>query len=371
MSGKPQDVCCPRCGCVDLHRFGKDPATGLQRFRCKNAVCRRQFVPGKPTRPRKYPKVICPRCGSNMGIFKILSDCLRFRCNRYRAAPPKRCTHKVNIPFPGKQVLDVVTDPAKIRLIEGKLPVLPFHWSRMKFTPHTVALALYFSFFRAMPAPAVVDTLRDLYQIRISHDTVTRWSHKAAFLLSDRCNQMLEIPSKKGRKPRLFLDETQRKVRGKKRWFWLAYVRRYDLYLGRNLSARRDTRAARDTLAMTFQLAPPWKNADLLTDGLWSYGSALGDLRTDGKHIVYNSFFEEPNNNALERKWSNFHMRARPFRGFKSDLGQAAFNEAQIVYHNVFKRSSALGGQTPYEALGVRVPAAPNDWMRLTRLLTC
>ena len=136
------------------------------------------------------------------------------------------------------------------------------------------------------------------------------------------------MEGKRGRKPRLFLDETQRKVRGAKRWFWLTYVRRYDLYLGRNLSARRDTRAARDTLAITFQLAPQWKHAELLTDGLWSYGSALGDL------------------------------------------GQVAFNEAQIVCHNVFKPSAVLDGQTPYQALGIRLPRAPNDWMRLTRLLT-
>jgi transposase-like protein len=241
----------------------------------------------------------------------------------------------------------------------------------MNFSPHTVALALYFSIFRAMPAPAVVDTLRDLYQVRVSHDTITRWTHKAAFLLGEKCRQMLRIPDKPGRKPRIFVDETQRKVRGKKRWFWLAYARRYDLCLGRNLSARRDTRAARDTLAMTFQLAPQWKQTDILTDGLWSYGSALGDLRDSGdRHIVYKSFFEEPNNNALERKWSNFHVRARPFRGFKSDVGQVAFIEGQIVYHNVFKPSRPLRGQTPYQALGIQLPQAPNPWQQMARLLT-
>jgi transposase-like protein len=370
MVAAASDVRCPRCGGGDLYRFGKDPLSGFQRYRCRNPSCRRQFIPEKPSRPRKYPKMICPKCGAGMSIFKVLSDALRFRCNRYRARGEKRCTHKINVPLPGRESFDTVTDPRHVRLLQGQI-LTAFHWNRMKFSPTTAALALYFSFFRAQPAPAVVATLRDLYQLQVSHDTITRWSHKAAFLLSEKCTQLLQIPKKKGRKPRLFLDETQRKVRGHKRWFWMAYCRRHDLVLGRNLSARRNTQAARDTLAMTYRLAPEWKKSDLLTDGLWSYVSALGDLDVSPeKHLVYKSFFEQPNNNALERKWSNFHVRARPFRGFKSDLGQMAFIEAQIVYHNAFKPSPHLGGLTPYQHLGIRLPDAPNDWMRLSRLLT-
>jgi transposase-like protein len=189
--------------------------------------------------------------------------------------------------------------------------------------------------------------------------------------LSEKTRRLLKIPKKRGRKPRIYLDETQRKVRGRKRWFWLSYVRADDLFLGRNLSGRRDTQAARDTLAMTFRLTPELASSPLLTDGLWSYRSAFGDLGVNPqRHLVYKSFFQSPNNNALERKWSNFHTRARPFRGFKSDHGQMAFIEAQIVYHNVFKPSPHLAGRTPYQHLGIPIPQAPNDWLRLMRLLT-
>jgi transposase-like protein len=305
-----------------------------------------------------------------MSIFKRLPDALRFRCNRYRLKGPKRCTHKINLPLPGRSSFELVTDPKQIRLIQGKVQTV-FHWNKMNFSSASVALALYFSFFRAMPAPSVVATLRDMFNIHLSHDTVTRWAHKAAFLLADKCAKLCVLPKKRGRKPRLLADETQFKRRGQKRWSWLAYVPRYDAYLGHNLSARRDTQAARDTFAMTFSASPALKNTDILTDGLWSYGSALGDLGVSpDRHLVYHSFFEEPNNNRLERKWSNFKTRARPFRGFKSDLGLCAFLESQIVYHNFFKPSVPLHGQTPAQALGVSLPNAPNDWMRLSRLLT-
>ena len=58
-------------------------------------------------------------------------------------------------------------------------------------------------------------------------------------------------------------------------------------------------------------------------DGSLTY---FEDLELDlDSHIRYLSFFESPNNNALERKWSNFHVRVKPFRCFKLDLGHMAF----------------------------------------------
>lgn len=369
MSKVLDEVTCPRCGGPTV-RFGRDRSSGEQRYRCKRPACRRQFVPGRAPRIRQFPHITCPKCGAGMSVFKRLSDAVRLRCNRHHAKGDRRCVHKINLPLPGQNGFDLVTEPSEMRLIRGRIQPV-FYWNKMKFSPTTVALALYLSFFQAMPAPAVVATLRDLYGVRVSHDTVTRWSHKAAFLLAAKCQPLTKVPEKRGRKPRLLADETQFKRRGRKRWLWLAYVPRWDLYLGHNLSARRDTQAARDALAMAYHRSPHMKKAELLTDGLWSYGSALGDLGVpDDCHLVYKSFFEQPNNNRLERQWSNFKTRARPFRGFKSDLGLAAFAVSQIVYHNAFRPSPRLDGRTPFEAIGAKLPDAPSPLLRLTRLLT-
>jgi len=363
-----KNVCCPQCQ-GPVYRNGKEPKTGLQRYRCKDSNCKKQFVPGRPNR-RKYPKIICPKCGSNMSIYKHLSDALRFRCNRYALKGDRKCSHKVNIPLPGKTTFDSVKVPSQIRLIKNQVQTV-FHWNKMKFSSATVAIALYYSIFQALPAPSVVNILNDVYNIKVSHDTITRWTRKAAFLLADQCAQLVQIPPKRGRPPRILADETQIKCNGKKRWFWLNYLPRHDLYLGHNLTPRRNTQAARDTFAMTFHQAPALQRSEILTDGLWSYGSALGDLRgTDTKHYVYRSFFEQPNNNRLERKWSNFKTKARLFRGFKSDAGLYAFLESQIIVHNLFKPSSLLKGLTPFQSLGISLPKAPSNWQCLMRLLT-
>jgi DNA-directed RNA polymerase subunit RPC12/RpoP len=63
---------CARCG-GPVWKFGRDPRSAEQRYRCKR--CLHQFIPGRPARPRhQHPKVVCPKCGANMSLFKRLSD---------------------------------------------------------------------------------------------------------------------------------------------------------------------------------------------------------------------------------------------------------------------------------------------------------
>jgi len=306
-----------------------------------------------------------------MDIFKKLRDVLRFRCRNHKAKGKAKCTHKTNLGLDGTRNFKRVSRPQEIEILDGKIDAA-FHWNKMDFSKAVVVLAVYFTLTEGLPAPQVVRTLWNLHRVKVSHDTITRWHHKAAFHLSAKTTGMAQIPAQKGRKPRLYADETERKVSGEKRWFWMSYCRKYDLILGRNLTQRRSTKSARDLLSMTQALAPELASAELLTDGLASYPAAMGDLDWSGeKHIRYLSFFESPNNNALERKWSNFHVRARPFRGFKSDLGQMAFIEGQIFFHNCLKPSVALPvKETPYQFLKAPLPPHETPLELIARLLT-
>jgi transposase-like protein len=276
----------------------------------------------------------------------------------------------MNLPLGGKKTFALITNPQKIKLIAGKInPV--FHWHKMNFPPATVALAIYLTICEGNPATQVVKILRNFFSVKVSHDTITRWHHKAGFLLSAKTVGLIEIPQKPGRKPRLYADETQLGGDREKRWFWMSYCRKYDLMLGRNLTKHRDTQSARDLLAMTQKLAPNLNSSELLTDGLWSYPAAMGDLGIrDDKHIRYLSFFESPNNNALERKWSNFKNRARVFRGIRSDVGKMAYIEGQIFYHNCLKPSVHLKGKIPYENLGAPLPSYKSELDLIHKLLT-
>ena len=281
-------VNCPKCG-SDTYAWGHTVNhRHLQRYRCKNADCRRQFTPGVAERNiKKHPQVICPKCGANMSIFKSLSDGYRFRCNNHKYKDSRGCNHKINIPFPGKS-FKIAKDP--IECINATLAA-SFSWNKMGFSNSVVSLVSYFAVFRSLPATEVSKIMKELYHVPISHDTVTRWTHKAAINLHKNLG-LLSVPKARGRR-RTLTDETVFWVRGQKRWVWMTKESRFDSEQSWFISPRRSTEYARSNFNIAFTASPCLKNIQALTDGLWSYGSALADLGfdIDKRHKVYRGFF--------------------------------------------------------------------------------
>ena len=361
---KKDRVCCPRCG-SDTYRFGHAVNhRKLQRYQCKNTNCKRQFIPGIPQRIKKYPTMPCPKCGGRMSIFKFLSDGYRLRCNNHIHKDKRHCNHKLNVPLPGKS-FKIAKDP--VECIQTALAV-KFSWGKMSFSHSTVSIVLYFSIFKSLPAPEVVSIMQELFNIPISHDTITRWTHKAAFNIHQNLG-LLSTPKVPGRR-RTLTDETAFKVRGNKRWVWMMKESRFDSMQAWLLSPRRATEYARSTFNIAFRSSPALKSISATTDGLWSYGSALGDLGFNlNKHKVYKGFFERPNNNRIERAWSTFKINARRYRGFKSDKGLWRFITHQVYLHNYFKPNYRLDGLTPAQKASAKLPYCHSLWKLFLKFL--
>lgn len=357
-------VQCPRCK-SDTYAWGHSVEyRHLQRYRCRNRRCKYQFTPQRPERKYKYPQLICSRCGSRMSIFKRIPDGIRMRCNNHIHHDRRHCNHKVNIPLPGKS-FNIAKDP--IECIETALAV-KFSWPKMSFSNSSVSLTLYFAVFMSMPATAVAKIMRDLYKVNISHDTITRWTHKAALNIHKNLG-LLSVPKTRGRR-RTLTDETVFWVRGNKRWVWMTKESKFDSEQSWFISPKRSTEYARSNFNIAFTASPCLKNIQALTDGLWSYHSALGDLGFDAdKHKVYHGFFETPNNNRRERSWSTLKINARPYRGFKSDLGLWSFVTNQVYLHNYFKPNQRLKGPTPAEASGTKLPYCHSYWKLFLKFL--
>ena len=354
-------VKCPRCG-SDTWKYGIDPPSKHQRYRCKNLpACGYQFVPDKPERQKKYPSFSCPKCGANMSIFKHLSDGYRLRCNRHNAQGRQKCTHKINIPFPG-ETFQIAQD--SLDALQNLSLAIPFHWNKMDFSKETVTLVAYFVIFHALPATEVVQIMAHLYHVHISHDSVTRWTHKCALNLHRNLG-----PLQVGYSPRkrLFTDETQFRVRGQKRWVWAAKESKHDSIQSFFLSPRRSTQYARSTFNIAFAHSPALRKANVVTDGLHSYPCALDDLgyETEKRHLRYVGWDWDPikkiNNNRLERQWSDFKTAARRHRGFKSDLGLWCFVATRVYRHNYFAPNRRLQGRTPAQAVGKKLPHCHSD----------
>lgn len=300
-----------------------------------------------------------------MSIFKFLSDGYRLRCTKHALKGKKRCNHKLNVPLPGKS-FKIAKDP--IESIETALAV-KFSWPKMSFSNSSVSLVLYFAVFMSIPATEVSKIMRDVFRLNVSHDTITRWTHKAALNIHKNLG-LLSVPKTRGRR-RTLTDETGFKVRGNKRWVWMSKESRFDSEQSWFISPKRSTEYARNTFNIVFTASPALKNVQALTDGLFSYASALGDLDFDqNKHKVYHGFFERPNNNRRERSWSTLKVKARPYRGFKSDLGLWSFVALQGYYiHNYFKPNNRLCGRTPAEASGAKLPYCHSHWKLFLKFL--
>ena len=358
-------VDCPKCG-SDTYRFGHSTHfRHLQRYQCKNRKCRYQFTPGRPKLIKKYPTMPCPKCSGRMSIFKFLSDGYRLRCNNHIHKGKRHCNHKLNVPFPGK-TFKIAKDP--IEAI-GTDVAASFSWNKMDFSNTTVSLVLYFSVFKGLPATEITETMQTIFRINISHDTVTRWTHKAALQLHKNLG-LLSTPKTRGRR-RTFTDETVFNAGGQKHWVWMTRESRFDSDQSWFISPRRSTEYARNTFNIAFEASPCLKRAQAVTDGLWSYSSALGDLdfNVDKLHKVYKGFYERTNNNRIERHWSTLKVKARRYRGFKSQRGLWCYITNQVYLHNYFLPNKRLDGKTPAEACGAKLPYCLSKWKLFCKFL--
>lgn len=296
-------VNCPKCG-SDTYAWGKNPLyRHLQRYRCKNLNCKHQFTPNAPKRSKKYPTVTCPKRGSKMSIFKFLSYGYRLRCNNHIHKDHRHCNHKINVPLPCNS-FKIAKDP--FECIETQLSV-KFSWNKISFSTLCVSYAIYSAIFKSIPATDVSAIMKEFFHIDISHNTITRWTHKASLNIHKNLG-LLSVPKTQGIR-RTLTDETVFRGRGNKRWVWMTKESRFDSERSWFISTKRYTEYARSNFNVAFTSSPALKNIQALTDDIWSYSRVLADINFNmSKHKVYKSFFENPNNNRRERSWANLKL---------------------------------------------------------------
>lgn len=149
----------------------------------------------------------------------------------------------------------IAKDP--IECIETEL-IAKFSQAKMSFTNSSISLVLYFAVFRSLPATEVAKIMKELFNVPISHDTVTRWTHKAALNIHKNLG-LLSVPKTRGRRMTL-TDETVFWVKGQKRWVWMTKESRFDSEQSWFLSPKRSTEYARSNFNIAFNASPCLKN---------------------------------------------------------------------------------------------------------------
>ena len=220
--------CCPRCNSKKLYKYGKDKF-GNQKYQCR--ICKHQFAPGfisngsngaKPLPPerRKYPS--CPICGKAAFLHHDYDDYSNYRCC------DKKCNHSF---FQAKPTVKI---PPSMSNIFGKND-----FKRMRHSIHLVITALVMFYIGGTSFRKIALSLRLLYNIKVSHVTVSDWCKKFAPIFHTKMITLM--PALDFNSDEWHADETVVKIKGVKHYIWFIIDSETRFVLGFHLSPHRDS----------------------------------------------------------------------------------------------------------------------------------
>ena len=389
-SAKPPEKCrCQHCNAPARYLYMNNGAESSQ-VRCK--ICN-QFSPTHKPRRESKAKYWCPHCG--YALFKWKEDglCTAFKCPNDNC--PTYCKNLAELtPEEHRMRQEGNTSQFKLRYLfreyhyaAEELPLKrleqsPVNLNRIHHNLHTVGLCLTFTVSFGLSSRMTADALRKVFGISISHQTVINYANAAALHLSTFSDEHAPVPEGP-----CAADETYIKVNGITRftWFIISKIRR--AICGWNLS---ESRGAAPALALIHNCygtpdAPKCSQAELITDGLPSYDSAIVAYNTEAtkdgseeiltKRTVIGLQNLDPESETyreykqlVERLNRTYKFHTRPRAGFKDFDGACALTTLFVVYYNFMRPHGSLGHKPPVELACLKGKKLyPDQWVELIR----
>ena len=219
---------CPKCNNAhSFYRYGR-ASDGHQKYLCRR--CNHQFAPDRPRAgagqtERKYPS--CPKCGKAAFLHHDYDLYSNYRCC------DKKCNHSffvskgTGIQFPSMTALFGKTD-----------------FKKMRYPVHTIVTALCMFYLGKDSYRNISLILQTVFNIRVSHTTISNWSKNFAPLFD---NMRLELlPMLNLNSDEWHADETVVKINGSKYYLWFVIDSETRFVVGYHLSLfssrRRHTR---------------------------------------------------------------------------------------------------------------------------------
>lgn len=328
-------VSCPKCNSQKLHKFGKDK-DGFQKYRCR--ICLHQFAPERPKGPmrinaqgqidnRKHPS--CPACGKASFLHHDYVDYFNYRCC------DKKCNHSF---FAAKPTVKL--PPSMSKLI-GKED-----FKRLRHPVQLVITALTQFYIGKSSFRNIALMLNMLYNIKLSHVTISDWCRKFAPLFNNISLSLM--PSMDFNSDEWHTDETVVKIGGVKHYIWFIVDSETRFVLGFHLSPHRDSPQA---FSLLNSVEPLGKPKAIVSDRYSAYKVPVKSI-FDVKHIRVESFKDDISNNLIEafnKQFKAWYKTKQEFNSFESANNMIAMF---VFFYNYIRPHSALGGLTPAQVAG-------------------
>jgi putative transposase len=240
-------------------------------------------------------------------------------------------------------------------------------FSRIKKEPQAIVLALDL-YFKGLSLRKITEHLSSIYHIKVTHVTIYNWIRKYIKLIKKYVD--LQEPAKLSR--RWHADETVIRLKGGHINMWALLDNEMKLLIASRISKSREAKQARALFEKGIRKSkkPP---IEIISDGLPSYEQALKEI-ADKEAIpilhLQGPFTSPINNNLIERFFSTVKERTKQFRGLENEATTKQFADGFSIYYNLIRVHSALNGQTPAEAAGLKPKLGNNKWLALIRLAT-
>ncbi len=317
---------CPRCNSHSLYKYGKDKL-GNQKYQCR--TCKHQFAPDSPKKenPRKYPS--CPICGKCAFLHHDYADYSNYRCS------DKKCNHSF---FQAKSTVKI---PTSMSNIFGKND-----FKRMRHSLHLVITALVMFYIGGSSFRKIALTLRILYNIKISHVTISDWCKKFAPIFHTK--MLTLMPAMDFNSDEWHADETVVKINGVKHYIWFIIDSETRFVLGFHLSPHRDSPQAFSLFDSVKKYGKP---KALVSDRYSAYKVPTKSV-FGVKHIRVASFKDDISNNLIEAFNKQFKYWYKTRYGFNSFESANSMILMFVFFYNFIRPHSSLSNLTPAQVAG-------------------
>lgn len=324
-------VICPKCNNQHhFYKFGKDPH-GYQKYQCR--CCKHQFAPDNPrTRPIvNYPS--CPVCGKASFLHHDYPNYSNYRCC------DKKCNHSF---FAWKST---AIETASMSALFGK-----HNFKRMRYPAQLIITALSMFYLGKNSFRNITLILRTVFNIKVSHTTISNWCSNFAPLFDDMRLQLL--PMLDFDSDEWHADETVVKVAGVKHYLWFVVDSETRFVIGFHLSPHRNSPQAVSVLNEAKKLGTP---KSIVSDRYSAYNVPIKSLFEDVQHIRVAGFKDDISNNLIECFNKQFKAWYKTKQGFSSFTSANNLISMFVFFFNFVRPHSALNGLTPAQVAGLNL----------------
>ncbi|KAF0218631.1 MAG: hypothetical protein FD174_2724 [Geobacteraceae bacterium] len=381
----PEQVACLCCRAPHDYLYFNDGKKRSQ-IRCK--VCGHLFQVTHRFRNDRKSKLFCPHCGLALFVWKSKTEVTIHKCSNDNCPHRLQAIARLN---PDERVLMKERSSQfkltyqyreyhfKIEELDHSTPEKPtVDLTRIHNSENVLGLILAFYVSFAVPARKTAAILRDVFNVRVSYQTVLNYAAAAAFY----CHRF-NLKHKGGIDSVSAGDETYIKVLGKHHYVFFFISSQSLKITAYHVADNRGTLPAVVAMKEATRTAAVDLNIILVTDGNPSYPAGihyLNSQKEDNPAIQHRKVIGLQNLDAESTEWRalkqlierlnrTFKYHVRPAAGFNSFNGAVALTTLFVTHYNFLRPHMSLEYEPPVSLPELqRITTIQGKWTKILSL---